>query len=273
MRPLGKAWPRLQRQVQAARRVCLFLDFDGTLAPLAKHPSKARMPDRARALLKQLRNTPRVSVGIVSGRRLQDLKRCVRVSGLSYIGNHGLEAEGSYGRYLHPAARRSRPLLKQLARKLRRAVELIPHAWVEDKELTLSVHYRQVSAKHRPVLRRNVRNAMQPYEAKRQVRVYLGKAVWDIRPDVRWHKGLAIRWVLRRMNANRRTLVICLGDDRTDEDAFTVVNHYGGLSIFVGGQSTRTAARYWLKNPREVRKWLADLCRVRQPLKATEGGA
>lgn len=267
------AWPRLQRQVQSARHVCLFLDFDGTLAPLAEHPSQVRMPDRARALLKQLRNTPHVSVGIVSGRRLQDLKRCVRVKDLSYIGNHGLEAEGPYGRYLHPVARRSRPLLKQLARKLRRAVEPIPHAWVEDKALTLSVHYRRVSLKHRPVLRRDFRKAMQPYEDKRHVRVCRGKAVWEIRPDVRWHKGLAIRWVLRRMNANRSTLVICLGDDRTDEDAFNVVNQLGGLSVFVGRQSTRTAARYWLKNPREVQRWLADLCRARQSLKAMEGGA
>lgn len=263
MRPLGRAWPRLQRRVQSARHVCLFLDFDGTLAPLVAHPSKARMPDRTRALLEQLRNTPRVSVGIVSGRRPQDLKRCVRVRGLSYIGNHGLEAEGPYGRYLHLVARRSRPLLKQLARKLRRAVELIPGAWVEDKELTLSVHYRQVSITHRPVLRRDFRNAMQPYEDKRHVRVCRGKAVWEIRPDVRWHKGLAIRWVLRRMNANRSTLVICLGDDRTDEDVFTVVNHLGGLSVLVGRQSTRTAARYWLKDPHEVQRWLADLCRIR----------
>jgi trehalose 6-phosphate phosphatase len=215
MRPLGKAWPRLRRQLQAAGHVCLFLDFDGTLAPLAEHPSKARMPDRARALLKQLRNTPHVSVGIVSGRRLQDLKRCVRVKGLSYIGNHGLEAEGPYGRYLHPAARRSRPLLKQLARKLRCAVEPIPHAWVEDKELPLSVHYRQVSTTHRPVLRRVLRRTVQPYEAKRQVRVCPGKAVWDIRPDVQWDKGTVIQWALRRMHANRRTLVICLGDDRS----------------------------------------------------------
>ena len=262
MRPLGKAWPRLQRQVQSARHVCLFLDFDGTLAPLVKHPSTARMPDRARALLKQLRNTPRVSVGIVSGRRLQDLKRCVRVRGLSYVGNHGLEAEGPYGRYLHPAARRSRPLLKQLARKLRRAVELIPHAWVEDKELTLSVHYRQVSAKHRPVLRRDFRKAMQPYEDKRHVRVCRGKAVWEIRPEVRWHKGLAIRWVLRRMHANRSTLVICLGDDRTDEDAFHTVNRLHGVSIHVGKGRTGTAATYRLRDAPAVSNWLRQLIRV-----------
>lgn len=273
MRPHGRAWPRLQRQVQSARHVCLFLDFDGTLAPLVEHPSKARMPDRVWALLKQLRNAPRISVGIISGRRLQDLKRCVRVRGLTYIGNHGLEAAGPYGRYRHPAARRSRPFLKQLARKLRRAVESIPGAWVEDKGLSLSVHYRQVSIKHRPVLQRDLRKAVQPYEDKRQVRVYRGKAIWEIRPDVRWHKGLAIRWALRRMNANRRTLVICLGDDRTDEDAFNVVNQLGGLSIFVGRQSTRTAARYWLKGPHEVQRWLADLCHIRTLLNATEGGS
>jgi len=262
MRPLGRAWPRLQRQLQAASRIVLFLDFDGTLAPLAKHPSQARIPDRARALLKQLRNTPRVSVGIVSGRRLQDLKSCVRVRGLSYVGNHGLEAEGPYGRYLHPAARRSRPLLKQLARKLRRAVELIPHAWVEDKELTLSVHYRQVSAKHRPELQRNFRNAMQPYEATRQIRVCQGKAVWDIRPDVRWHKGLGIRWVLRRMRANRSTLVICLGDDRTDEDVFHTVNRLHGVSIHVGKGRTRTAAAYRLRDALAVSNWLRQLVRA-----------
>ena len=262
MRPLGHSWPRLRRQLQAARHVCLFLDFDGTLAPLATHPAKARMPNRVRALLKQLRNTPRVSVGIVSGRRLQDLKGCVRVRGLSYVGNHGLEAEGPYGRYLHPAARRSRPLLKQLARKLRRAVELIPHAWVEDKELTLSVHYRQVSAKHRPVLRRALRRTVQPYEATRQIRVCQGKAVWDIRPDVRWHKGLAIRWVLRRIDADRRSLVICLGDDRTDEDAFQTVNRLHGVSIHVGKGRTGTAATYRLRDVPAVSNWLRQLVRA-----------
>jgi trehalose-phosphatase len=114
---------------------------------------------------------------------------------------------------------------------------------------------------------------VQPYEDKRQVRVYRGKAVWEIRPDVRWHKGTAIRWVLRRMNAKHRTLVICLGDDRTDEDAFSVVNQLGGLSVFVGRQRTRTVARYWLKDPHEVQRWLADLYDARTPLNTTEGGS
>ena len=263
MRPLGSEWPRLQRQVQSARHVWLFLDFDGTLAPLAEHPSKARMPDRVRALLKQLRDTPHLSVGIISGRRTQDLKRCVRVRSLSYIGNHGLEAEGPYGRYLHPVAQRSRPLLRQLARKLRPAVELIPGAWVENKGLTLSVHYRQVGIKHRPVLRRDLRKAVQPYEDKRQVRVCCGKAVWEIRPDVRWDKGMAIRWLLSRASTGRRSLVICLGDDRTDEDAFRVVNRLGGVTVFVGSPARRSAASYGLKNSREVGDWLEALGRTR----------
>lgn len=258
MRSLVRAWRRLQRRVRAARRLVLFLDFDGTLAPLVDHPSQARVPDHIRAVLKQLNSIPRVSVSIISGRRLQDLKRCVRVRGLSYIGNHGLEAEGPCGRYCHSMAQRSRPLMKRLARDLQAAIDRIPGAWVEDKGLTLSVHYRRVRLTGRPRLRWAIRQMMRPHEDQRRLRMRSGKAVWEIRPAVQWHKGTAIEWLLRRIHARHEDLIICLGDDRTDEDAFQAVNRLRGISILVG-RRRETTARYWLRDVSAVSDWLGRL--------------
>ena len=66
-----------------------------------------------------------------------------------------------------------------------------------------------------------------------------------------WSPGLA--------RGAPRTQLVYLGDDRTDEEAFKAVNRLGGLSVLVGRSLTRTSARYWLRDPRDVQAWLTAL--------------
>jgi len=198
MKSLRSSWPSLRWRIISAERLFLFLDYDGTLAPIADHPSKARLPAETRRLLKQLTHRPGVCTALVSGRSLTDLKQMVKLPGLLYIGNHGLEIQGPKSRYVHPGARISRPFLKEIAQVLKKSLRSIPGAWVENKVFTLSVHYRSVAPAQVPLVRNILHEVVEPYLKKSQVRITAGKRVFEVRPALRWAKGAAIHWLLAR---------------------------------------------------------------------------
>lgn len=258
MKPIRASWSSLKRQIASAERLFLFLDYDGTLAPIAEHPSKARLSARTRRLLKEFTHHPGICVALVSGRSLRDLKQMVRLPGLLYIGNHGLELQGPKLRYVHPVARESRPLLQRLARLLKRTLSSIPGAWVEDKGFTLSVHYRSVAPDRLLLVENKFFEVVGPYLEKQQVRVTEGKRVLEVHPAPRWTKGTAIRWFLTRRMAsadNKRILPIYIGDDQTDEDAFEVLKPQG-ITVRVGSSSRVSQAGYTVKSSQEVQEFL-----------------
>src|SRR5262245_48483918 len=78
---------------RAGRHLILLFDYDGALVPIVEHPQLARLAPRTRLLLKQLARQPRVSVGVLSGRKLDDLQEMVALPGLYYAGTNGLELE------------------------------------------------------------------------------------------------------------------------------------------------------------------------------------
>lgn len=262
MRPLGAQWPRLQRKAVSAQRAWLLLDVDGTLVPIADHPSHARLSARTKQLLTKLASRPNISVALISGRALRDLKALVGVAGLYYAGNHGLELQGPKLRYVHPIARKSRPLLRQIARSLKTALRPIPGAWVEEKGLTLSLHWRQIPRSAQDRFKRLVAERLVTYTTHGAIRVTRGKRVIEVRPPVAWNKGDALVWLLRRTSrspAPTRHFMIYFGDDQTDEDAFRVVNRLGGVTVVVGSPTHRTTAQYRIKDCREVEVWLERL--------------
>jgi trehalose-phosphatase len=86
-----------------------------------------------------------------------------------------------------------------------------------------------------------------------------GKKVYELLPDIDWNKGNAMLWLLETLGLEaRNALPIYIGDDRTDEDAFRVLEQRG-IGILVSEQLPPTAARYSLKNPPEVEEFLAAL--------------
>lgn len=267
----------LQQQVASAKSLFLFVDYDGTLTPLADHPSHARLQVDTKRLLRRSAGLPGVRVALVSGRALRDLKRMVGIRGLYYVGNHGLELEGPNLHYVNPIAKSNRPLLKQIAGKLKAALRAIPGAWVEEKGLTVSIHWRRVPQSASRTFHRLVGQCLSPYLTRGAVRLIHGKRVIEVRPPVGWDKGKAVAWLLSRLGGGHvgpQPLAMYFGDDRTDEDAFRVVNRLRGLSVVVGRPTRGSAARYWLKDVREVKAWLQMLGQAlpHANIKAQEGG-
>lgn len=247
-------WHLLRRKILSAKSLILFLDYDGTLTPLREHPSQVRLSARTRHLLEELACRPHVWVALVSGRALRDLKRSVGLKDLYYVGNHGLELEGPQLRYMNPKAKSSRPVLRQIARRLKKVMKTIPGAWVEDKGLTLTLHYRLVAPGQAVLVKNSFYGLVRPHQEKGQVRVTTGKEVFEVRPPVRWTKGTIVNWLLARCLAHSNgngVLSVYIGDDETDEDAFEALGPQG-VTVAVGPRTLLTKAQYRVRSPEEV---------------------
>lgn len=104
----------------------LLLDYDGTLAPIAKHPDLAVMPTETKKVLERLANHPDVFIAIVSGRSVNNVKEMVGINGITYAGNHGLEILHSDGtKFVHPMPESQDAKVKALLKNLQTEVRMI----------------------------------------------------------------------------------------------------------------------------------------------------
>jgi trehalose 6-phosphate phosphatase len=197
----------VERLSEAPERAAIFLDVDGTLAPIAPRPEDARVPDEARAEVARL--TGRYAlVACVSGRTGEGARRLVDVDGVRYVGAHGLE--------LAPDADRWRDEIHSFAATV---------DWpVEDKGLTISFHYRQAEDES-AALEYLEEVAEQARRAGLIPR--FGRKVLEIRPPVHADKGTAVRQMLDETGLRR---ALYAGDDSTDADGFRALD---GLEVGV----------------------------------------
>src|SRR4051812_45301492 len=126
----------IRPRVAEAERLLLFLDFDGTLAPIVAFPDDAAMPDSTRAVLAKMAASPACLVCLISGRSVDDLGRRARISPLILAGNHGLEIHGPEIAYVEPGALAARPALVCLQGELRARLLAVEGVEVENKNLT-----------------------------------------------------------------------------------------------------------------------------------------
>lgn len=252
--PLAAALADIARRVRAAPGVWVGTDFDGTLARYTDDPDEATLTAGGRDALAALAACARTAVAVVSGRDLPNLRGRIGLAGIGYAGNHGLEIELPGGdRFEHPAAAGLRPEMARLAGELRSAVAGLPGAWVQDKGLTLTVHYRRTPEPLHPTVGKVVQDVVFPPspsrgEGRKGFRVRPGVLNWEVRPPADWDKGSAVAW-LRDRQSPAGALAFFLGDDHTDEDAFRALP--GGVTVLVGPVRA-TAAAYHAADPAAV---------------------
>ena len=245
--------------------IYLFLDYDGTITPIARRPSKAVASRQTRSLLRALAKNPMCRLAIISGRALKDIKRMVGVKEIIYAGNHGLEIEGPKIKFAMSLSSGFKALLRQIKARLHSALSATRGVLIEDKGLSLSVHYRLAEEPDEKSIKNIFYGIIQPYRLKNQVKVTFGKKVFEVRPSVKWDKGKAALWLLARQKfifKNKEIVPIYVGDDITDEDAFKVLKNIG-LTISVGA-SPISYAQYYLKETGEVMKLLRLLVKEKR---------
>ena len=256
MAHLLNIWPSVSARLRRAGRVLLLFDYDGTLTPIAARPEDALLPEEARERLAALATHPRCIAGIVSGRSLADLAALADVYGLIHAGNHGMEIRGPGLDFTHPQAIAAREILAQVQSALSDALAHVPGILVEDKGLTLSVHYRATPEPLASGVDGVVTATVEPYVESGQLRLSRGKMVVEVRPAIAWDKGKAIEKIHRHSresgNPGDSLFPVYFGDDRTDEDGFRAVQEMGGLAVFVGEPRQGTVALHQLDSPEEV---------------------
>jgi trehalose-phosphatase len=249
-RPLLENLPEIGERLSAAPHVLLFADFDGTLTPIAEHPSLAYLAGDMKTLLEQLSRQSKITLAIICGRALTDLQARVGIAGLIYAGNHGLEICGPGFHFIDPEAAAQREALRQLSEKMAARMQAVAGAYVENKGLTASIHFREVADRQVDEVIRAVRAAVSPRQ--RQWQLTIGKMVYEIKPRVDWHKGAALHWIKDRVGKSQAQMIY-LGDDFTDEDAFAALPD--GITVKVG-HAEETLAKFHVANPAEAQQFL-----------------
>lgn len=240
----------IEARITVSGRILLFLDFDGTLAPIVDDPALAQTSQETREVLMALSRRENLVLAIVSGRSLTDVRARVDIPGLIYAGNHGMEIHAGLLSFLEPCAAAQRQELQRILQDLTAKLDSISGVLVENKGITASVHYRQVGQGRLQEVERRVRAALAPWGHR--FRLTEGKKVLEIRPRLGWHKGSAVQWIRRRIEG-ANALAIYVGDDRTDEEAFATL--LDGITIRVGAFD-RTLARFRVSDPAEVLEFL-----------------
>jgi trehalose 6-phosphate phosphatase len=225
--PLADCLTRLERRVIEAEGLAIFLDFDGTLAPLVDDPGDAALPQATRSLLEEMASLPDVSLTLISGRALEDLRQRAAIepaAQMIFAGCHGMEIAWPGLTFREPTAESLAGRLREITAALTRDLERFRGALVEYKELCA------------------VRRGAQSLE---------------ILPRCGWNKGRAAAWILEDYPG---WLPVCAGDDSSDEDLFEVLT--GSISVRVG-EAPSSAARYHVGGTDDLRSFLAWLWATR----------
>lgn len=224
----------IRRLVNGRRPLLVVSDFDGTLSPIVLEPTAARIVPAARAALRRLarlaeERPERVRVVVLSGRAARDVAGRVRVGGVAYHGNHGIEAgtlarrgraeqlEVASDAVLEPFV----PGATALGRAVARELGSPPWLFVEDKGPSVAFHFRQAPDPERA--RAALLEAITAVETEvgdHGLAAIDGRRVIEFRPAEAGGKGTAVKRLIER---ERPGAVLVMGDDRTDAEAFEAV--------------------------------------------------
>ncbi len=234
----------------------LFLDYDGTLTPIVESPDKALLAESMRRTVKRL--AKRITVAIISGRDLEDVRSKVDIDNIYYAGSHGFDMAGPHGPLeTSHGGEAYLPALDEAEGFLKEQLAQVEGHLLERKKFSLAIHYRKVAKEAVAEVEKAVDRAVKRFSGLRKSS---GKKVYELQPDIDWNKGKALFQVLATLHLKKESVLpIYIGDDTTDEDAFQAIQNRG-IGIVVMDRIRQTAARYFLKDPAEVQDFLEALC-------------
>ena len=235
--------------------VFLCLDFDGTLVPIQTDPAACILDEETRDTLTRLAAMDRCRIAVLSGRKLSDVQERVGIEGIYYGGNHGLHLTGPGLTFVHPGAVRARRLIAHFRRSLEKETRDLKGVWIEDKGLTLALHFRLAPKAEAESARHVFLRLLAADPGCSDLSCMKGKKVMELMPRVLWDKGRAALFILSLLPPNH--LPVYAGDDRTDETAFTALAAKG-ITVRVGRSRTTTAG-YYLARQRDVLRFLKAL--------------
>ncbi|KAG9448310.1 hypothetical protein H6P81_014438 [Aristolochia fimbriata] len=246
------------------KRIAVFLDYDGTLSPIVDEPDRAFMSDAMRAAVCDV--AQHFPTAIISGRCRDKVYDFVQLPDVYYAGSHGMDimvpsrhptncdnGDTKLGNeeVVFQPAKEFLPKIEEIYKVLDERTMKIRGVLIENNKFCLSVHFRRVNEKDWSTLEGLVKDVLKDYP---NFRLTWGRKVMEIRPCIKWDKGCALEYLLDTLGFGTDTDVLpfYLGDDRTDEDAFKVLERREqGFPIIVSSIPRDTKASHSLRDPSE----------------------
>lgn len=239
--------------------LALLLDFDLTLSPLAQNPNHAFLPKSIKEKLRKI--ISRVPVVIITGRKLSDIKKKVKIKNVLYVGNHGLEhnLNKKYKTFIPIQVKNA---LSEVKGELIKKCKAYSGVVFEDKKYAFALGYRLVEKNKIKPLESILRKKMKYIKHDGLLEARLEKKTFEIRPKTKVNKGTACLLALKiiQNKLGRKVVPIYIGDGQTDEDAFSVLQK-SGITIRVG-KNNKSLAKWYLRNQKEVSylfEWLLSV--------------
>jgi len=247
---------RLAAAVSAGKRVAVFLDYDGTLREIVRDPAAAAPTPQVREVLDRLalRCGENLDVTIISGRTPDDLESFLGAYPMfGLIAEHGAAIRRPRSqRWEHLDANVSYAW-KEHVRKILRLYEVsTPGTQVEDKRTSFVWHYRRADPEFGEWKARQLVEDLSSVAANEPIQIRHGKKIVEVTAQ-QVNKGAAVATLLRE---RPRDVVLIAGDDLTDESMFRLDPSLASdlISVHVGELDTH--ARYQLRTPGELRRFL-----------------
>jgi trehalose 6-phosphate phosphatase len=233
--------------IAASPTVLVACDYDGTLAEIVEDPARAFPVRDSIVALRSLAALPDTQVAVISGRAVRDLASLSRLPHeIHLVGSHGSEFEAGFINGFDDDAR---ALLDSLTADLKRISAATPGSQLEQKPASIALHYRSVDDARVPALTEAVLSG----PARRPgVRLKQGKRVIEL-AVVDTDKGAALTRLRQSASAD---VVLFVGDDVTDEDAFAAL---AGPDVGVKVGAGPTAAGHRVEDPSAVARLLASV--------------
>lgn len=226
-------------------RISLFLDLDGTVAPIADRPGDVVADPVRNALLRDLAVHLEGRLAIISGRAIEEVDRILGESVLAVAGSHGLERRDAN---LNRTAECAPAGLRGATRELHAFADRYDDILIEEKPLSVAFHYRG-NPSFEPV----AQAFAEDLAARMGLTLQQGSMVVEfLTPGM--DKGKALHAFMQE-SPFAGTVPIFVGDDLTDENGFQAAREHGGLGILVG-PARPTFAAYRLAGVADVLSWL-----------------
>jgi trehalose 6-phosphate phosphatase len=236
----------------------LFLDYDGTLAEFAPTPDVIIPDPDVIELLTRLKNHPGIHPAIISGRRLAHIISLVPVAGVLLAGTYGIEMRLPGGELVNRLDySKVRPVLDSLKPRWKQLIVGRHGYYLEDKGWALAIHARFAEDQEAKSILSQAREIADHQIDRKLFRILGGDKFLEIGPKLA-NKGVAIEYLLTNFPVNK-ALLVYVGDDDKDEEAFEVINRHKGVAVLVSETERDTRASLRLSNPVRVREWLRSL--------------
>lgn len=246
----------------AAKSLRIFMDYDGTLADFALSPDVVLPDVKLIALMDHLVNAKGILPAIISGRKLAHIAKLLPVKGLLLAGSYGIEMQLPDGQFRSALEfQEIRPKIELILPLWTKLIENKKDFYLEDKGWSLALHCRYANEIEVKEVMDKAHKVVSDQKPDPRFQFFEGYHFLEYAPRLA-SKRSASQWIIDNLTS-KDAMVVYIGDDDKDEEAFSVVTTSGGFAVRIAAKSCETNAQMILKNPAETREWLDKLLFIR----------